>query len=263
MPSIAILTRPDGRNEPLAHGLATAGWRTLILPALALQPLPIAAADLPLPQDFDLVVFVSGYAARAYLTQLAELAGQAQWPVAVPTATVGAASARALRDLPGFGINTTVFSPPLDAPTHDSEALWQVLQAQSRLPARVLLVRSTHGRDWLGEQFEAAGVCVQRHAAYQREAADWLPDTVQQLQNWAQQGEKVTWLLTSGEGLAAIASRIRAAGLTDWWRASDFIVTHPTLVHRLRQAGGGTSETSMVKTCLPDNDAILAAFVAA
>jgi len=262
MPHIAILTRPAGRNDALATGLRTAGWQALDLPALDLQPLPTAATQLPLPQDYDLVVFVSGNAARQYLAQLRDVAGQSRWPVATLAATVGPASAQALRELPGFGADTTVLCPPPGAPTHDSEALWQVLRARGDLPQRVLLVRGTQGRDWLGDQLEAAGVQVRRHAAYRRQPAPWPAAAVRQLHEWARQGARPTWLLTSGEGLAAIQAQIGQAGLQAWWQGCGFIVTHPVLAQRLQQAGG-EGPAPMVKICLPTDEAILAAFVAA
>jgi len=263
MPHIAILTRPAGRNESLAHGLATAGWQTLALPALELRPLPIAAVDLPRPEDYDLVIFVSGHAARVYLNQLRDLAGATQWPVGVPAATVGPASARTLREASDFCANTTVLCPPPDAPTHDSEALWRVLCDRSDQFERVLIVRGTQGRDWLADQLTACGAQVRRHAAYERQPADWPAAALQQLHQWAHQGAKATWLLTSGEGMTAAETHVRQAGLDDWWRTCDFIVTHPALAKRLRQGTGGKPFGAVVKTCLPTDDAIIAAFVAA
>src|SRR5690606_39453212 len=53
-----------------------------------------------------------------------------------------------LRDLPGFGADTTVLCPSADAPSHDSEALWALLCERGHKPRRVLLVRGTQGRDW-------------------------------------------------------------------------------------------------------------------
>ncbi|OXC90945.1 cysteine dioxygenase [Achromobacter sp. KAs 3-5] len=74
-PRIAILTRPAGRNEALAGRLQGAGWQPCILPALEIHPLAVAAEDLPRPSAYDLVVFVSGNAARQYLDQLARADG--------------------------------------------------------------------------------------------------------------------------------------------------------------------------------------------
>jgi len=263
MSRIAILTRPDGRNDALAVPLRALGWQVLELPALEIQPLPAQAAQLPLPQHYDLVVFVSGNAARLYLQQLQSVAGQASWPTATPAATVGPASARALRELPGFGADATVLCPPPEAPTHDSEALWAVLTARGPLPRRVLLVRGTQGRDWLAEQLENAGAQVLRHAVYRRQPAPWPAAAVPCLRQWAGQGASATWLLTSGEGLAAVQAQVRQHGLQAWWSASRCIVTHPALARRLRQDADGDLPTPMVQICLPLDEAILAAFVAA
>lgn len=263
MSSLAILTRPAGRNEVLAHGLYEAGWQVLALPALELRALPVTAGVLPLPQHFDLVVFVSGFAVQTYLDQLRTVAGQERWPASVPVATVGPASAKAFRESNSFCAETTLFCPAADAPSHDSEALWAVLLAQNPQLRRVLIVRGTKGRDWLAEQFEASGAFVQRHAAYHRQAAEWSPMVLQQLGELARAEAKATWLLTSGEGLAAVLSHIHAAGLQGWWRASDFVVTHPSLAKRLKLEAGSEVSGAMVKICMPTDDAILAAFVAA
>ncbi|MCD0501628.1 uroporphyrinogen-III synthase [Bordetella petrii] len=263
MPQIAILTRPDGRNDVLAHELGAAGWQVLVLPALEILPVPVQAGQLPHPQDYDLVVFVSGNAARMYMAQLQSVAGMRAWPEATCAATVGPASARALQALPGFGNDTTVLCPPPEAPTHDSEALWNVLRARGPLPQRVLLVRGTQGRDWLAEQLANAGATVDRHAVYHRQPASWRAGAVRQLQEWAGQGMRPTWLLTSGESIAAVQREVSQAGLLDWWRASRFVVTHPALARRLAQDAGGDGPAPMVQICLPVDEAILDAFIAA
>ncbi|KAG1436531.1 hypothetical protein G6F57_020623 [Rhizopus arrhizus] len=107
-PRVAVLTRPAGRNEALAGRLTDAGWSACILPALEIHALDVAAADLPRPADFDMVVFVSGNAGKQYLDQLARADGSSVWPAATIAATVGPASAQGLRESPGFGANTTV-----------------------------------------------------------------------------------------------------------------------------------------------------------
>lgn len=262
MSPVAILTRPEGRNEVLSDSLRNVGWEVLMLPALGLQPTDVTIADLPIPNDYDLVVFVSGYAMQAYIKQLRCVAGVTAWPSNVPMATVGPSSAKMLDSLSDFCINTTILCPPADAPTHDSEALWKVLQARELRPKRVLIVRSTHGRNWLSEQFAMCGVIVVRYAAYQRVALDWAPQRVSQLHNWAQQRKKVTWLLTSGEGVSSVLSNIRDAGLESWWSESSFIITHPTLRDRLPLKGDSLMMDATVKICLPADDAILAAFLA-
>lgn len=262
-PRIAILTRPAGRNEALAGRLRAAGWQACILPALEIHPLSVAAEDLPRPSAYDLVVFVSGNAARQYLDQLARADGAADWPPAVSVATVGPASAQSLRETGRFGVNTTVLHPDESAPSHDSEALWRVLEALPQLPARVLVVRGTQGRDWLGDKLQAHGARVTRHAAYRRQPAGWTPEQLGALRRWADAGVTATWLVTSGEGADAICGQLNAAGLAGWWRRCRFVVTHPSLAARLPSPGHGASERPMVKICVPNDESIFQAFVAA
>jgi uroporphyrinogen-III synthase len=262
-PRVAVLTRPAGRNEVLAGRLLGAGWSSCILPALEIHPLPIAAADLPRPSGYDMVVFVSGNAARQYLDQLVRVDGPAAWPADVIAATVGPASAQALHDLDCFGANTTVLHPGESAASHDSEALWRVLQDLPQLPARVLLVRGTQGRDWLGDKLEAHGVAVTRHAAYLRRPAHWSPAQLAELRRWADAGVSATWLITSGEGADAARAGLETAGLSDWWERCGFVLTHPSLARRVPQTGNGAACPAMVKICLPNDESIFQAFVAA
>ena len=259
----AVLTRPAGRNEALAARLAAAGWQALAMPALALEPLDQAGPP-PAPQDFDLVVFVSGNAARLYLEQ-ADLPGG--WPASSLAATVGAASAQALRDSPKFGPQGRILHPPSEAPFHDSEALWQLLSARP-LPRRVLLVRGETGRDWLADRLAEAGAQVQRHALYRRQPAHWPAQALQRLRQMAAasatdpQAPAPVWLLTSGAGIDAVADAVRAAGLFDWWARSRFVVTHPRLGKHLLAVAQGAGQTPMVKICMPSDEAILEAITA-
>lgn len=262
-PRVAVLTRPAGRNEGLADRLRGARWTPCILPALDIHPLPIAAADLPRPADYDMVVFVSGNAARQYLGQLARTDGPMCWPAGVIAATVGPASAAGLSELLGFGANTTILHPGEQAASHDSEALWEVLCGLPRLPARVLLVRGAQGRDWLGDQLQAHGVVVTRHAAYLRAPAQWNGSDIACLRRWAAQGVTPIWLITSGESADTVRNHLQAVGLTAWWNRCGFVVTHPSLVRRVPGAAHGEGPQAMVKICLPNDASIFQAFVAA
>ncbi|MDT4837363.1 Uroporphyrinogen-III synthase HemD [compost metagenome] len=262
-PRVAILTRPAGRNEALAARLREAGWLPCILPALEIRALPAASQMLPRPADYDMVVFVSGNAARQYLDQWTQADGPSAWPAGVIAATVGPASAQALRESDSFGANTTVLHPSESAPSHDSEALWDVLQGLPRLPARVLLVRGTQGRDWLGDKLEARGAAVTRHAAYQRHPAAWDAGQLERLRRWADAGLCATWLITSGEGADAVRARLDEAGLAAWWAGCGFVLTHPSLARRVPAACHDAGAPAMVKICLPNDESIFQAFVAA
>jgi len=260
MSRIAILTRPAGRNAELARQLGRRGWQALDLPALQIEPLPISERDLPRPQDYDLVVFVSSAAAGRYLEQRAQ-AGQASWPAATIAATVGPASAAALRASPAFGADARLVHPPPQAPRHDSEALWAELERCALRPRRVLLVRATQGRDWLAERLSAAGASVSRHEAYRRSPACWSAEDACRLRSWQAAGCHPAWLLTSGEGIEAVSASIRRLELQAWWAQCRFVVTHPRLAERLAACLSGSSKP-VVQICTPEEAAIVQAFAA-
>ncbi|OWT77201.1 MULTISPECIES: uroporphyrinogen-III synthase [unclassified Achromobacter] len=262
MSDIAILTRPLGSNDALAQRLRAAGWQVRDWPALALATLPAGSGQLPLPQHFDLAVFVSGNAARHYLAQLRQSGqgGNRSWPVSCAVATVGPASAATLRASGAFD-GATLIHPGPDAPSHDSEALWDELRRRGPLPGRVLIVRGTQGRDWLAEQLRGAGVEVVPHAAYHRAPAQWGDAELAQLRAWRDQALRPTWLLTSGEGIAAVLDNVVRAGVLPWWRGCRFIVTHPALARRM--AGQEAVAEAAISVQVPDNDALFEAFVSA
>lgn len=263
-PRIAILTRPQGRNENLASMLERVGWQVFCLPALQINALALDPACVPRPESFDLVVFVSGNAARLYREQLTGANAEPhQWPAHVPAATVGPASAAGLRESGWFGANTTVLHPGEDAASHDSEALWDVLCKQTAFPNRVLLVRGTQGRDWLSQRLQAHNIEVTRHAAYERSAASWSEPALEQLSRLAEASTPVTWLLTSGEGIDAVRRQLQGAGLLSWWQHCGFVLTHPSLVAHLGLALDDDGSASMVKICKPHDESIFQAFVAA
>jgi len=247
-----ILTRPAGRNETLAHCLQAQGCLTLALPALAIVPLPAPVATLPLPGDYDLVIVVSGTAARAYADQLRRVALLKQWPADVPIACVGPATAAAMHGK-FWPEALRILHPDTGASSHDSEALWRVL-VHSDLPLRrVLLVRGVVGREWLAQRLIQLGVVVDRHAVYARQPADWPDSARRTLVRWRDAGQTPVWLVTSGEGLDAVYRNIVQFGMQSWWRSHRFVVPHPRLAARLSALMAWTEEVqrAMVKISLP------------
>jgi len=252
----AVLTRPAGRNDALAARLRAQGWDVLDLPALEIEALPADAATLPRPGDHDLVVFVSGTAVRCYLRQLRDVAGMQQWPAGVTAACVGPATAAALRDSSFWHDGAQLLHPGPGAPAYDSEALWQLMQARGFMPRRVLLVRGTTGRDWLGQTLASQGADVRAHAAYRRVPAQWPATALPILMSCRDEGRPAHWLLTSGEGIQAVHGQIRRTGLESWWRRCRFVVTHPRLVQHLEAFAPDAVARGMVKICLPEDEAI-------
>lgn len=260
LPRTAILTRPGLRNAALGARLQRAGWDVLCAPALLVEPVLPGPDGLPRPGDYDLVIFVSGFAAQTYLAQLTAVAGAQAWPLAVHAATVGPASARALREHSAFGRAPIVHMPGPQATLHDSEALYDALRKADIRPERVLIVRGTRGREWLADRLRSEGAHVDVHAAYCRSPATWPADVLDKLTAWQAEGRYVAWLYTSAESIEAVAATVAMQGWGDWWSDSAAVLTHPKLLAALTVAG--RAELSVVKVCIPDDDAVFEAFVA-
>jgi uroporphyrinogen-III synthase len=84
-----FLTRPEGRNGAVPDRLAVPGLHVHDMPALALRPL-IPPQPIPLPHDYDVVVFVSRYAVQQYVALLSQDSADVVpgWPSTTIAATV-------------------------------------------------------------------------------------------------------------------------------------------------------------------------------
>jgi uroporphyrinogen-III synthase len=264
-PPTVVLCRPAGQNEALADRLRAVGREVLCMPALALTPLDDVAS--PALAGIDLVVFVSGNAARFFLDRRLRDEPGAAWPANVAAATVGPGSAAALRAHPSFGERAELVTPPACSAQFDSEALWETLKARPQPLRTVLIVRGTQGRDWLAGRLRDAGVTVHIHTAYRRAPAPWTPAALAALQAMAARGESAIWLLTSVEGVDAVATQIVANGLAAWWLQSRFLVTHPriaahvTQVWRAISAQAGQGDAAIVLQTCPAGDAAAVAAI--
>ncbi|OWT54444.1 uroporphyrinogen-III synthase [Candidimonas nitroreducens] len=258
MNPFVVLTRPAGRNEALAQRLARAGLDALALPALEVAPLPEPAAGWPVPEDYDLAVFVSGTAVRYYVDALRGRRGEFRWPSLCRAAAVGAATARVLAASGAPGM-AQVIHPDASGP-QDSEALWGLLQG--RAWRRALILRGQTGREWLGQQLQQAGAQVHRCALYRRSAAAWPAAQLQALHQRMAAGAAPVCVFTSAEGVQAYASNIARAGLPEFWRRSRYVAIHERVAQRLRAVlaqAAGTEPDPMVKICPPDDDAVFEA----
>ena len=253
-----FLTRPQGRNGEVPARLAALGMQVHELPALELRPLPLPAAT-PRPHDYDIVVFVSRYAAQRYLSWFAEAApAPACWPETTLAATVGASSGRALRDS-GLIPAACIIHPAADVPGQDSEALLAELQARGTLPRRVLIVRGTQGREWLTGALTGMGARVERLAVYERVPAVWPHELGRTVCAALQQPQHCVFLLTSSEGVRATAQRLESLGCLAQWSEAGFVVLHERIGATLQsvlalQPGCGARRLEL---CMPDDDSIV------
>ncbi|NYT57519.1 uroporphyrinogen-III synthase [Alcaligenaceae bacterium] len=254
--SRVVLTRPQGKNEALAERLSRAGLPALLLPALRIRPLAPGAAHTPAPEEYDLLVFVSGHALQFYLQALAQCGDGQAWPRHTLAATVGGASARMLEDT-GFIPSSQIIYPGPDV-NQDSESLWRLLQPHLAGMKRVLIVRGQTGREWLGARLEKAGLEVHRLAMYERMPVQWDRQQAEQLAQILDQPEPCVFLLTSSESLDAVHNNIRRVGLEQTWARSRFVVIHERIARRLQSSlqASGKVEAPMVKICQPGDDTI-------
>lgn len=254
---LVVLTRPQGRNEPLAQRLSRHGLETLALPVLKIAPITVLSPP-PQPHDYDLVVFVSGNAVSGYFQQLDQFGAMpAAWPDGTRVAVVGVATAQAVLDT-GLVPAENIVAPD-SAQAQDSESLWHLLQPLAAGMKRALIVRGQDGREWLGKRLEQAGLAVLRHASYERRTSEWPPALAAQLHSSVEAGRPVVCLLTSAHGVQAFFDNIARHGLSFASSGFHYVVIHPRIAGRLQSLLGSPSgkvSEPLVTICLPDEDAI-------
>lgn len=259
MSSIHVfLTRPAGRNGHITERLATLGLTIHELPALAIRPLPRPLV-VPLPDDYDAVVFVSREAVHQYLSFLDSRGdGAPQWPLETVAATVGASSAKALRQA-GFIPASCILHPSEREPSQDSEALFRILRERDLPLRRVLIVRGTQGRPWLGEALARFGARVDFLPVYERAPAEWTVAMQQSLALGLGHPQKSVFLVTSGEGVHALARGLRDLGLLGPWAQASFVVIHERIAATLQSVLDTDSgqPSPHIEVCTPDDHAIV------
>lgn len=260
--SCAVLTRPDDRNRSLASMLETRGVQVLQAPALNISRIPGAVGARQAPACYDMAVFVSGNAVRAYLQALDEM-GLQEWPGTTIAAAVGAGTGQALRDS-GRIPQSMILYPDPALGGQDSESLWSALADRLDALRRVLIVRGSSGREWLGQRLEAAGISVERLAVYQRSPAIWTQRERSALEAMFVSGKPCVFLLTSGEGVEAVHDNMRRLGLERQWAQARFVVIHERIAARLQSvlAASGKVEPPVVKICQPGDEPALQAILA-
>lgn len=231
-----VLTRPEERQRQLAAYLQQRGFDVLQLPALGIECLPAdrfvlhefgrgssevaledassaTSVEAPVsawsPSSFDVVVFVSRAAWQAYYQALVKVTSGSAfvWPSHTKVACVGLSTAHTIAADLQCSLSDVLF--PDDKHSSDSEGLWLKLRSLVTAGERVLVVRGTVGRDWLADTMVAAGLSVSCLSVYRRVVVPWSSAAVGTLGIWAAEGHTGTWLVTSREGLQAMAAQLR------------------------------------------------------
>src|SRR5690554_4726808 len=256
--SHVFLTRPEGRNGSVPRRLQALGMQVSELPALELRP--FHPPCIPRAADYDLVVFVSRYAAQRYFALCAE-AGRlvGGWPSYTLAGTVGASSALAVLEA---GVpEANLVHPPEGTLKQDSEALLAMLDAREAVLQRVLIVRGRQGRDWLARTLAARGVHVDLLPVYKHVPATWAAESEAVLASALQTPQQCIFLLTSSEGVLALAQRLQDRGLFSAWSKSAFILIHERIAATLQSvlASQSSEDVRRLALCSPDDDSIVAA----
>ena len=165
-----LVPRPRERAEPLCFLLEDEGAEVLALPLLELEPpsdpRPLQAAA-ELLRRFAWVAFASERAVTA-LVEAARTAGTLDVLRTRKLAAVGPGTAAALA---AHGLEAT-----LVASVSTGEGLAEALVPGSRLATSVLLPAAEQGRRALEEGLAAAGVTVERVAAYRSSPSGSAPE---------------------------------------------------------------------------------------
>lgn len=252
----AILTRPTGRNTFVMNGLLRRGWCVKECPALEIREVFTDAGEVPRPEAFDLIVFVSRAAVAGYQSQLSQDATFV-WPSSTLTACMGPVTAASIRR--AFGESLSVVHPEAEH-AQDSEALWPLLVALEQPLKKVLIVRGQDGREWLSQRMQLRGFSVMLHQAYSRQVALWPQALSEHFLALQRAGTWPTWLLTSSHGIEAIFKNLQKLGLTDWFAHSNFVLTHERLRPLLEKLLSQTIVSARVVVASPEDEVILQGF---
>ena len=247
-----VLTRPEAEAPAWTQALTQAGHHVLGLPLLAFGPPPQTQALTQAWQTahtFHAAMFVSSQAVRSFF---AEGGPHPVWPGRCWA--TGPGTHAALRQA---GVSAEMIDmPPADAAQLDSEALWAVVAPQVRPQAgraapSVLIVRggdaqapqdaAGHGRDWLAQQLQLAGVQVAHVVSYQRMAPLWSEGEKNQAAQASTDGS--VWLFSSTQAWLQLQRLMPAQN----WSSARALATHPRIASALTAQAWG-----QVRTCKGD-----------
>ena len=238
-----VLTRPQGQNEELADAVRAAGGEPIIFPVLAIAdpedtaPLLARLRDLP---AYNLAIFISPNATHRAMTLIQAQGG---WPADLSAATVGPASAKALRD---YGV-TRVLVP---AGPFDSEHLLALPELQNMQGKRVIIFRGQGGRELLAETLRGRGAQVDYAECYRRV----LPHIdAQPLRDAGARGTIDAIVATSSEGLRNLHAMLGPESRS-WLLPIPLFLPHARIADQAR----GLGHSRIVATG-PGDDGLLSA----
>ena len=290
MPQRVIVTRPAHDAQAWVSQLQSSGFLAHAMPLIDIAAVTgeddVAALKLACLslQSYTACMFVSANAVKHFFSLNSELKVPLADVLTARDASNNVASDRAdlsrsstLTKLPRFlapGPGTAAAlraagvpaeqmdAPAPDAAQFDSEALWQVVGQRDWRGATVLIVRGKgdaadsstgSGRDWLMQQWHAAGATVKVVSSYERRAAQLSAEQLA-LATTAS-GDGSVWLFSSSEALGNLGSQPGLHNVT--WQRAHAVATHPRIQAAAVAAGWGVVHLS--RPALPDIVQALAA----
>lgn len=227
-----IVTRPVAQALPWVDALRDQGFEAHALPLIDIEPVtdptPIRDAWRRVPHA-TLVMFVSANAVQHFFAQQPD---EIAWPLSVLAASTGPGTTAALQRA---GLRGAMVVEPVTGTGYDSEALWARLKARNWSGARVILVRGEEGREWLGDQFRAAGAEVTSVTAYRRLAPVPNPASKALLADALADPGRYVWFFTSSEAVGHLLELVPGAH----WGGSRALASHLRIAQAARQAGFG------------------------
>lgn len=228
-----IVTRPAAQAQAWVRRLRELGLQAEALPLIGVAPLD---DDTPLREAWGtlqtaaLVVFVSPNAVAHFF---AAAPAQAAWPAGTLAGSTGPGTSAALREA---GVDdANIVEPAADAPSFDSEALWQQIRHRPWAGQRACIVRGEEGRDWLAGELKAHGARVDFIAAYRRTPPAMDAAGQALLAAAIAQPAAHLWLFSSSEAIAHLHGLAPQAE----WGTSRALASHPRIVQSARDAGFG------------------------
>ena len=239
MPSLVLLTRPEGENESLAGQLGAINIQTIQRPLLKLSafelngPLLQPAIDL---DRYDKIIFVSKSAVRHAMPVLDGY--WPQWPIRLTWLAVGQGTALLLDH---YHVRALY---PLNA---GSEGLLELPQLADSRDERVLIVRGRGGRELIGLVLQDRGMTIEYWEVYERSPIEYT-----EWSSLSRSSTKLVVVLTSGEILSNFLQQ--APALVP---AASVVVPSERIAHLARAAGfrevknaGGASDQALYDAIL-------------
>ncbi len=229
-----IVTRPATQAAGWLESLRARGLDAVALPLIGIAPAqdlaPVQQAWKELAQA-SLVMFVSANAVEQFFAAKPE--GSA-WPADLPAASTGPGTTAALR---AAGV-VRVEEPAADSPQFDSESLWTRIASWPWAGSTVVVVRGEDGRDWLGQQLNAAGAQVRYVSAYRRLAPVLDAAGRALLAQALVEPAAHRWLFSSSEAVGNLKRLAPGAH----WASSWALASHPRIAQAALDAGFGHAD---------------------